>query len=228
MNKKQYQSVAHIPFIQQRMQIVSAARINSRNTSTKSLANVPYAFQHVSKCYVNREKFAPAIIVPSVSSENRYYAPMGITDEDTVVSNLALLIYDAPIFNLGLLQSRMHMIWLRTVGGKLKNDYRYSANLVYNTFPVPELSKYRKNEIERLTYDILDIRDEEKGTIAELYGSPLAQKNPKPMNPRLLAAHQKLDEVVDRAYKADGFKDDSQRLALLLKMYEEKVQSLGE
>ncbi|QEA54312.1 class I SAM-dependent DNA methyltransferase [Loigolactobacillus coryniformis] len=228
MNKEQYQSVAHIPFIQKRMQIVSAARMKSSNTSTKSIANVPYAFQHVSKCYVNREKFAPAIIVPSVSSENRYYAPMGIADEDTVVSNLALLIYDAPIFNLGLLQSRMHMIWLRTVGGKLKNDYRYSANLVYNTFPVPELSKYRKNEIERLTYDILDIRDEEKGTIAELYGSPLAKKNPQPMNPRLLAAHQKLDEVVDRAYKSDGFKDDSQRLALLLKMYEEKVKSLGE
>ena len=124
---------------------------------------------------------------------------------------------------MGLLMSKMHMVWLRTVGGKLKNDYRYSATMVYNTFPVPELSTRRKNEIEDLVLNILDIREEEGGTLAELYGSPLAEKNPKPMNPRLLEAHQALDEVVDRAYKSSGFKDDNERLSLLLKMYSEKI-----
>jgi len=120
------------------------------------------------------------------------------------------------------------MVWINAVSGKLKEDYRYSNKLCYNTFPIPELSKRRENEIEELMYDVLDIREEQGGTLSELYGAPYAKKKPKPMNTRLLAAHQKLDEVVDRAYKADGFKDDSQRLALLLKMYEEKVQSLGE
>lgn len=167
-----------------------------------------------------------AIIIPSVSSENRLYVPMGFVGEDTVISNSAMAIYDAPIWLLGLLQSRMHMVWLRTVGGRLKTDYRYSASLVYNTFPVPELSTRRKNEIEDLVLNILDIRDEEGGTLAELYGSPLAEKNPKPMNPRLLKAHQELDEVVDRAYKKSGFKDDNERLSLLLKMYSEKVKEL--
>ena len=115
------------------------------------------------------------------------------------------------------------MIWLQTVGGRLKNDYRYSAVLVYNTFPVPALSTRRKNEIEELVWKILDIRDEEGGTLAELYGSPLAEKNPKPMNPRLLSAHQELDEVVDRAYRDRPFKDDNERLSLLLNMYSQKV-----
>lgn len=111
--------------------------------------------------------------------------------------------------------------------GRLKQDYRYSAVLVYNTFPVPNLSARRKNEIEQLVLNILDIREEEGGTLAELYGSPLAEKNPKPMNPRLLKAHQELDEVVDRAYKPNGFKDDNERLALLLDMYSKKVKELN-
>lgn len=116
----------------------------------------------------------------------------------------------------------------KKIGGKLKTDYRYSNTLVYNTFPVPELSQRRKNEIEDLVLKILDIRDEEGGTLAELYGSPLAEKDPKPMNPRLLKAHQELDAVIDRAYKASGFKDDNERLSLLLDMYSKKVNELDE
>lgn len=160
------------------------------------------------------------IIIPRVSSENRLYVPMGILGEDTVVSDSATAIYDAPIWLLGLLESKMHMVWLENIGGKLETRYRYSAGLVYNTFPVPELSTRRKNEIEGLVWDILDIREEEGGTLAELYGSPLAEKNPKPMNPRLLEAHKKLDKVVERAYKKDrDFRDDSERLSVLLDMY---------
>ncbi|WP_297815952.1 type IIL restriction-modification enzyme MmeI [uncultured Lactobacillus sp.] len=148
---------------------------------------------------------------------------MGYIQPDTVISDSAMAIYDAPLWLLGLLESRMHMTWLRAVGGRLKTDYRYSASLVYNTFPVPKLSTRRINEIEGLILNILDIREEEGGTLAELYGSPLAEKNPKPMNSRLLDAHQELDEVVDRAYKSNGFKDDNERLSLLLDMYSEKV-----
>lgn len=151
--------------------------------------------------------------------------PMGLVNENTVISDSATAIYNASGWLLGLLESNMHMVWLRAVGGRLKNDYRYSASLVYNTFPVPKLSIRRKNEIEELILTILDIREEEGGTLADLYGSPLAEKNPKPMNPKLLKAHQELDEVVDRAYKANGFKDDNERLALLLEMYGEKIKN---
>ena len=149
-------------------------------------------------------------------------------DNNTIVSDTCTAIYNASLFLFGLLESKMHLIWLRNIGGRLKTDYRYSSNLVYNTFPVPEISLRKKKEIEELMLNILDIRNEEGGTLADLYGSPLAEKNPKPMNPRLLAAHQELDQVVDRAYKDRPFKDDNERLSILLDMYSKKVDEINE
>lgn len=204
--------------VKEQINLVKSYRMSSKRKATQKLSSIPQLFGEI------RWKPTNAIIVPAVSSENRYYVPMGYLDSNYVISNAAMAIYDAPLWLLGLLESRMHMTWLRAVGGRLKTDYRYSAGLVYNTFPVPELSTRRKNEIEDLVLNILDIRDEEGGTLAELYGSPLAEKNPKPMNPRLLEAHQALDEVVDRAYKSSGFNDDNERLSLLLEMYSEKVK----
>ncbi|WP_171311986.1 class I SAM-dependent DNA methyltransferase [Enterococcus cecorum] len=229
LNKSLYNKYENISEIKERIQAVKEYRLASNAESTRKSAD--YSWEFVQKgeyehAYGYEIKNRLSIIIPRVSSENRLYVPMGIVGDDTVISDSAMAIYDAPIWLLGLLQSRMHMVWLRTVGGRLKTDYRYSASLVYNTFPVPELSTRRKNEIEDLVLNILDIRDEEGGTLAELYGSPLAEKNPKPMNPRLQKAHQELDEVVDRAYKKSGFKDDNERLSLLLKMYSEKVKEL--
>lgn len=207
--------------IRERIQITKEHRENSRDKSARKLAATPWKFRDT------RMPKRNAIIVPRVSSENRMYVPMGVVDASTIISDSAMAIYDAPLWLLGLLESRMHMVWLRNVGGKLKTDYRYSAGLVYNTFPVPELSTRRKNEIKELIGNILDIREEEGGTLAELYGSPLAAKNPKPMNPRLLEAHKELDKVVDRAYKSTNFKDDNERLALLLNMYSEMINKKG-
>lgn len=229
LNKSLYNKYENISEIKERIQAVKEYRLASNAESTRKSAD--YSWEFVQKgeyehAYGYEIKNRLSIIIPSVSSEHRLYVPMGFVGEDTVISNLAMAIYDAPIWLLGLLQSRMHMVWLKAVGGKLETRYRYSASLVYNTFPVPELSTRRKNEIEDLVLNILDIRDEEGGTLAELYGSPLAEKNPKPMNPRLLKAHQELDEFVDRAYKKSGFKDDNERLSLLLKMYSEKVKEL--
>ncbi|TLQ28231.1 class I SAM-dependent DNA methyltransferase [Lactobacillus delbrueckii subsp. lactis] len=200
---------------------VKEYRLKSKRKATNELARNPELFG-----FISYKEGKTAIIIPRVSSENRIYAPMGIVDSNTIISDSAMAIYDAPLWLLGLLESRMYMTWMRSVGGRLKTDYRYSAGLVYNTFPVPELSTRRKNEIEDLVLKILDIRDEEGGTLAELYGSPLAEKNPKPMNARLLEAHQELDRVVDRAYKPSGFKDDAERLSMLLEMYAEKVKDV--
>lgn len=230
IDDSEYFDVKNNPIVEKRVSNVRKFRMNG-GQSARGAIDTSYKFftRKLRDDAVNQSKITDpdkkmlTIIIPKVSSENRLYVPMGIVDDDTVVSDAAIAIYEAPVWLLGLLESRMHMTWLRAIGGRLKTDYRYSVNLVYNTFPVPELSTRRTNEIENLVYDILDIRDEEGGTLAELYGSPLAEKNPKPMNPRLLKAHQELDEVVDRAYKQSGFKDDNERLSLLLDMYSKKV-----
>lgn len=220
LDKESYEKIKSNPVVRSRVLDVLHGREKSSKRSTRELASIPYQFGE------NRYKSKNAILVPGVSSENRLYVPIGYVDKNTVISNAAFAIYDGPLWLLGILESQIHMVWLRAIGGKLETRYRYSAVLVYNTFPVPELSTRRKNEIENLVLKILDIREEEGGTLAELYGSPLAEKNPKPMNARLLEAHQELDRVVDRAYKPSGFKDDAERLSLLLEMYEEKIKDV--
>lgn len=217
LNPKIYETIKDNPIVEERINRTREHRLSSKAKSTQRLAAIPYRFSSA------HSPSSSTIIIPSAFSGNRTYIPAGVVGEDTVVSNLAYAIYDAPLWVLGLIESKLHVIWLSTVGGRLKKDYRYSAGLVYNTFPVPELSTRRKNEIEDLVWKILDIRDEEGGTLAKLYGSPLAAKNPKPMNPRLKAAHEELDQVVDRAYRDRPFKDDNERLALLLDMYSQKV-----
>ena len=208
-------------FIMDLLKKVREHRLKSKRTATKKLAESPELFGEI------RYEKSNFVFIPEVSSENREYVPMGYFSDYSVVVAPNLQIYDAPLWLLGLLESRMHMLWLKNIGGTLGTSFRYSATLVYNTFPVPELSTRRKNEIEELIGNILDIREEEGGTLAELYGSPLAAKNPKPMNPRLLKAHQELDKVVDRAYKSTDFKDDNERLALLLNMYSEMIGKKG-
>ena len=220
-SKEDYLNYNKNPIVRERVNIVKKHRTSSKDKGTNKLATTSWRYRE------QRIGEQRTLIIPRHSSENRYYIPATFVDNQTVVPDSANAVYDAPIYLLGLIESRMHMLWLKIIGGKLKTDYRYSASLVYNTFPVPELSTRRKNEIEELIGNILDIREEEGGTLAELYGSPLAAKNPKPMNPRLLEAHKGLDKVVDRAYKSTDFKDDNERLALLLNMYSEMVNKKG-
>ena len=157
-------------------------------------------------------------MIPCHSSENREYLPMGIVGDDTIISNSAMAIYDAPIYLLGLLESRMHMTWMRAIGGKLETRYRYSAGLVYNTFPVPKISEQAKTEIEDCVFEILDYREMSGKTLAELYDT-------KTMPEELLEIHQRLDLLVDKLYQTKAFVDDQERLSLLLNMYKDKVES---
>lgn len=214
INKQKYQNIS---YIQKILDQVKKYRLESDRKATKELANKKSLFGEI------RWKNENAIIIPRVTSKNRLYIPIGYVGPNCIISDSALAVYGAPLWLWGIISSKMHMVWLRTFGGRLKMDYRYSAGLVYNTFPMPSFSKRRKNEIEKLVLKILDIREEEGGTLADLYGSPLAEKQPKPMNARLLKAHQELDEVVDRAYKSSGFRDDNERLSLLLDLYSKDV-----
>lgn len=219
INKNNILTAKKISAVNKRINDVEQYRKDSKRVVTQKAASFPYRFGEI------RYQNNTAMIIPVVSSDNRYYIPILLIDGENVPSYSNYVLYNPHLWLIGLLESRMHMSWVKAICGRLGTDFRYSAKLVYNTFPVPKLSTRRKNEIEQLTLNILDIREEEGGTLAELYGSPLAEKNPKPMNPRLLKAHQELDEVVDRAYKANGFKDDNERLALLLEMYGEKIKN---
>lgn len=214
-----------IPFVKERLDQVYVARMNS---STKVGIDTPFLFNKRKTWDIMNKKYSDLndiynIIIPRVSSEFRYYAPMGFVEGSIIPADSVYVIYDAPVYILGLLQSRMHMVWLKNIGGKLETRYRYSNTLVYNTFPIPDLNEEDKLEIEdRISY-ILDVRDEELLSLAELYGSPLATKNPKPMNERLLNAHKALDRYIDKLYSKKEFSSDEERLSVLLKMYQKKI-----
>jgi type II restriction/modification system DNA methylase subunit YeeA len=194
--------------VEQRIEKCREIRASSKRSSTNALANNPYQFGEI------RYKESNCIIVPGVSSENRYYIPIGYLNVGTVITNSAFAIYDAPIWLFGVLTSAMHMIWVKTVGGRLKTDYRYSAQLVYNTFPFPKISEEKKKEIEAAAEDVLITREyyPEK-TLAELY-------DPDKMPQNLREVHAKLDDIVESCYPGYPFASDEARLECLFKLYE--------
>lgn len=196
-----------IPSITKRLKAVKVARLASKKAATRELANSPHAF---GEC---RYKETGAIVVPGVSSERRLYLPVGVVDKDCVISNSAFGICDAPLYLLAILSSRLHALWTSAVGGHLKTDYRYSNTLVYNTFPLPELSKEHQLSLERLALNMLSIREKHVGkTLAELY-------DPELMPADLLKAHKMLDDALENIYIGRSFKSDIERQEHLLKLY---------
>lgn len=226
LNASEYDFVKNNPEIQSRIRSVAENRLQSTKEDTRKAAARPYAFVERVRWDEAYSTFKQSgadefvqLIVPAVSSESRDYVPMGFVGEDTIVSNRCYVVYNSPIWLLGLLHSKMHMVWLRSIGGKLKTDYSYSAGIVYNTFPVPELSTKRKNQIEEQVFEILDLREELGGTLAELYHRDT-------MPQALREAHQVLDGIVERAYKETPFTSDEERLSHLLKRYKEIKEQL--
>lgn len=213
MNENSFNQVKENPIIQERVSRVRNYRKKSKREATQKLAEVPYRVGEI------RHQEKNFIIIPKTSSESRIYVPMGYITDNSIIGDSAFAIYDAPIWLLGILTSRMHMTWLRAVGGRLKTDYRYSAGMVYNTFPIPPLSTQRKNMLEEAVLEMLDVREEEGGTLAELYGGAN-----KPMNIRLREAHEVIDGIVERAYRQEPFKSDEERLSVLLKLYQEMTK----
>ncbi len=197
-----------IPAVAERIRKCKEVRALSKRDSTCALANVPHQFGEI------RYKNSNCIIVPGVSSENRYYIPMGYLDKGTVITNSAFAVYDAPTWLFGILTSALHMVWVKTVGGKLETRYRYSAQLCYNTFPFPKISSEKKAEIEEAAENVLVTREfyPEK-TLAELY-------DPDKMPQDLREAHAQLDDIVESCYPGYPFANDEARLECLFKLYE--------
>lgn len=195
-----------IPPIQQRIEGNRQFRLYE-SVDGQTLADRPHQFRE-------HPDDSEKIIIPAVSSERREYIPMGLLDAETVVSNSAFAIYDAKTWLFGILTSRMHMTWVRTVGGRLKTDYRYSAQLCYNTFPFPKVSEAKKKEIEEAAEEVLITRENYPGqTLAELY-------DPDTMPQDLREAHARLDDIVESCYPGYPFANDEARLECLFRLYE--------
>ena len=195
------------PVISNRIEKTRDYRLQSVDESGRKLALRPYQFREhpvLNQC----------IIIPRVSSERREYIPMGLLDAGTVISDSAFAVYDAPIWLFGILTSKMHMTWVKTVGGRLETRYRYSAQLCYNTFPFPTIREEKKKQIEEAAENILVTRAfyPEK-TLAELY-------DPYKMPEDLREAHATLDDIVDSCYPGYPFANDEARLECLFKLYE--------
>ncbi|MDK8781927.1 class I SAM-dependent DNA methyltransferase, partial [Actinotignum timonense] len=213
--EEDFERAARIPAVKRRLDAVTQFRLQSPAPSTAAFASRPYRFIQISY------KPTDSIIVPRVSSERRVYAPIGYLGPDTVISDAAFAIYDAEPWLFALLTSKMHMAWLRAVGGKMKTDFRYSNTLVYNTFPVPELSASSKEELTKRALRVLDVREYHcEKTLAELYDPDLMPRN-------LREAHEKIDEAVDRLYKSAPFASDEERLAVLFAKYQQMIEAEG-
>lgn len=204
----EYQTANENPWLRQRFEAVRIQRVNSDRSATKALSLKPYRFGEV------RQTGEQVVtIVPSVSSESREYLPVGFLAASTIVSNLAFALYDAPLWNMALIASRLHLVWIATVCGKLKTDFRYSNTLGWNTFPVPTLTDKMKADLARCAEDILLAREAHfPATIADLY-------DPETMPADLRAAHERNDEVLERIYIGRRFRNDTERLEKLFDLY---------
>lgn len=202
------------------MKQVQENRSSSRRESTKKLAEVPYLFGEI------RQPESDYLLVPSVSSEKRRYVPIGFMSKENLASNLVLIIPNASPFHFGILTSNVHMAWMRTVAGRLKSDYRYSAKIVYNNFPWPEVTDAQKEKISKTAQGILDARAlYPDSSLADLYDELTMPKE-------LRRAHQANDKAVMAAYDltkiVDGKKTwltESETVAILFELYEQRTNS---
>lgn len=203
------EAALRIPFFVERFDRVRNYREGSRDKHTKKAAGWSHRFA------ISSFQNAPQLVVPGVSSEKRRWVPLGLLEAGTVISNLAFAVYDAAPWLFGLLHSRMHMAWLAAVGGRMKTDYRYSNSLVYNTFAFPHLDPGIKQQLTEATFRILDERDAHpEKSLAQLYDSDA-------MPASLERVHEELDELVDSLYSKRPFGSDSERVEMLLQLYEE-------
>ncbi|NCC03465.1 MAG: class I SAM-dependent DNA methyltransferase [Proteobacteria bacterium] len=198
-----------VPVIKERIRLVKETRLSSRDEGAQKLANKPHQF---------REMKSPrkiSIIIPTVSSERRVYIPIGFLGENDVVIAPNNVVYDPDPYVFGIIQSLIHILWVRTTSGALESRIRYSSQLSYNTFPFPKISVNQKEAITQHVYNVLEERENyPEKAIADLY-------DPDKMPDGLREAHRNLDLAVERCYRSKPFSSDEERLEYLFKLYEE-------
>lgn len=192
----------------ERFERVREFRSSSKAAETRPAARFPHRFRQIQAVASKH-----SLILPQVSSERREHLPIGLLPPRSIVSNLAFALYDAPLWNMALIASRIHIVWIATVCGKLKTDFRYSNTLGWNTFPIPTLTEKNKADLARCAEDILLAREAHfPAAIADLY-------DPDAMPAELRAAHERNDEVLERIYIGRRFRNDTERLEKLFELY---------
>ena len=220
-NKKRYclwlvdcppSELRSMPAILERVAQVKAERLTSTDKGIKHLTPTQF-----------RETNNPdsCLVIPVVSSENRKYIPFGFIGKQTISTNGNLIMPDATIYHFGMLMSEMHMAWVKYTCGRLKSDFRYSKDVVYNNYPWPkEPSDKNKKAIETKAQKVLDVRAEfPESSLADLY-------DPLTMPPKLVKAHQELDKAVDLCYRPQAFTNETARIEFLFDMYNEYTMPL--
>ena len=180
-----------MPECKKRVEAVRQFRLASKSAGTRKIADTPTRF------HVENMPSGTYVVIPEVSSERRKYVPMGFMTPNILCSNLVKIVPNATLYHFGVLTSNVHMAWMRAVCGRLKSDYRYSKDIVYNNFPWPTPTDEQKAKIEQTAQAILDARERyPDASLADLY-------DPATMPPELVKAHQQNDKAVMRAYGFD-------------------------
>jgi hypothetical protein len=195
-------------FVASRIDAVRKFRLESKAPSTRDKASISHRFVQLSA-----GSGETAIVVPAITSENREYLPVTVTRDKAVIGHKCYAIYDAPLWNMALIASRLHWVWIATVCVRLEMRFSYSNTLGWNTFPVPTLTDKMNVDLTRCAEDILLAREAHfPATIAELY-------DPNNMPADLREAHERNDEVLERIYIGRRFRNDTERLEKLFELY---------
>lgn len=196
--------------IMDRVKKTKEFRLSSKRSATQQLAQIPHLFGE------RRQPQVDYLAIPKVSSENRAYIPVRMLPHYYIANGSLLIIPGSKLYHFGVLTSRIHMIWMKTLGGRMKSDFQYSASIVYNTFPWPTPTNKQKLAIENAAQKVLDARDLYKNaSLSELYGlTPPSE---------LVKAHNHLDKAVQEAYGGPGFKTEAERVADLMMRYKKLV-----
>jgi hypothetical protein len=187
------------------------SKTKARGAGTVELSKFPTRY------HVTVIPTAPYLVFPRHTSERREYAPFGWLKPPVIPGDSSIVLLDADLWDFGIITSRMHMSWLRNIGGRIKSDYRYSIGIVYNPFPWPEADERSRARVSNLAQAVLDARrNHPDSTLADLY-------DPDVMPADLRGAHRALDEAVDRLYRTEPFSADRERVEHLFTLYEKLV-----
>jgi len=212
--KAQPSELRNLPKTLMRIEAVRKFRLESKAATTRKFAEMPSLFCQIA------QPATDYLLIPRVSSERRKYIPIDFMSESVIANDQVLTIANATRFHFGVLSSEMHNVWMRYTCGRLKSDFRYSKDIVYNNFPWPELSMKQQQEIEEAAQRVLDVRSGcSDNSLADLY-------DPLTMPLELIKAHRLLDSAVDAAYGKKKFVGEAERLAFLFKLYKKITSAL--
>jgi len=205
VNKDDFEAANQIKELSDRFIQVKDLRLGSRDRGANELANRPFQFRDTLATTTS------SIVVPLTTSERRDFIPIGFSKSDEVLSNAVSVLYDTEPYYLGILSSTLHFLWIKAVGGTLESRIRYSSVLCYNTFPFPNISTQRKNEITQATFRILEEREKHSDkTLAQLY-------DPDKMPEGLREAHRQNDIIIEKCYRSTPFKSDEERFGVFVR-----------